>query len=132
MLRKFILLICMLIFLSCNADALNLSAQSAVLYDCTSQRVIFSKNENEKLPMASTTKIMTGLVALENSSPDEIINVKEADVRVEGSSMYLKAGQHISMKDLLYGLLLMSGNDAAQDNSKSYFRKQSKFRKAYE
>ena len=63
--------------------------------------------------MASTTKIMTALVALENSSPDDIVTVSNNAAGEEGTSLYLKAGQKAKMYDLLYGLMLQSGNDAA-------------------
>ena len=63
--------------------------------------------------MASTTKIMTAIVAIENSSPDKIIRIHDDAVGIEGSSLYLKHGEEMSVRELLYGLLLRSANDAA-------------------
>lgn len=94
-----------------NAHAI--SAKSAIVIDADSEEVLFSLNENEVLPMASTTKIMTALVAIEQNNLDKQYIVKKEYTLVEGSSMYLKVGEKISILDTLYGLMLMSGNDAA-------------------
>lgn len=77
------------------------------------EKVLYSKNENAKLPMASTTKIMTGLIICEDCKLDEIIRVPDNAIGIEGSSIYLKKGERISVNDLLHGLMLVSGNDAA-------------------
>lgn len=90
-----------------------LSAHSAIVLDCASGDVLFAHNADEILPMASTTKIMTALVALDYGDLDRTYTVKKAYTLVEGSSMYLREGETISMRDTLYGLMLMSGNDAA-------------------
>lgn len=95
------------------ADDIVVSAQSAILIDASSGDIIFEKNANERLPMASTTKIMTALVALENSSLDRIVTISEKACGVEGSSIYLKPSEKLSMNDLLYALMLESANDAA-------------------
>ncbi len=89
------------------------SAQSAVLLDAKSGEILYSHNKDACLPMASTTKIMTALVVIENSSPDDIVTISREASLVEGSSCYLMEGEKISVKDLLYGLMLESGNDAA-------------------
>lgn len=94
-------------------DCYAMSAKSYILIDAENGRVLYAQNENEKLPMASTTKIMTALVAIENSNPDDTVTVSNNAANTEGSSMYLKAGDKISMRELLYGLMLASGNDAA-------------------
>lgn len=89
------------------------SAKSAVLYEPESGRFLYSKNAFQRLPMASTTKIMTALVAIENTAlTDEVVITEEA-VGIEGSSAYLKEGEILSMEELLYALLLRSANDAA-------------------
>ncbi len=75
--------------------------------------VLHNKNADCKLPMASTTKIMTALIICEDCNFDDIITVPSQAVGVEGSSIYLKQDEKISVKDLLYGLMLVSGNDAA-------------------
>lgn len=114
--KKIITLFIILIFISYGfsyAEKLNLSAQSYVLIDEISGRVLMEHNSHNKMPMASTTKIMTALIALENSDLDELVNIDERSIGIEGSSIYLKNDEKISMKDLLYGLMLRSGNDAA-------------------
>ena len=100
--------------MSIQASAqINLSAQSAVVIDCESGRVLFEKNAYETRPMASTTKIMTALVALENLSLNEIVKVSASAASTEGSSVWLSPGENMSVEDLLYALMLASGNDAA-------------------
>lgn len=94
-------------------ENLNLSGESYILMDCKTGRVLYEKNAHEQKPMASTTKIMTALVALENGNLEEQVTIDKNWVGVEGSSIYLKEGEVISLKDLLYGLLLRSGNDSA-------------------
>ncbi len=90
-----------------------ISAQSAVLIDGTTGAVLFAQNADEQLPMASTTKIMTAIVALEQEDLDRVYTVKKEYTLVEGSSMYLKDGERLTLRETLYGLLLLSGNDAA-------------------
>ena len=89
------------------------SAKSACVINGTTGEVIFAKNETEKLPMASTTKIMTAITAIDHSSLDEIVTVSAAAASQEGSSAYIEPGMEVCMQDLLYGLMLNSGNDAA-------------------
>ena len=93
--------------------ALSVSARSAVLYEPTTDSIIYSKNADARLPMASTTKIMTALVVLRNSTPDEIVTVSPLAVGTEGSSVYLKEGEKLTVNDLLYAVMLESANDAA-------------------
>lgn len=89
------------------------SARSSVLIDAASGDVIFEKNPHERLGPASTTKIMTALVALENLSPETEISVDPRAVGVEGSSAYLAAGVKYTLEELLYAMMLGSANDAA-------------------
>lgn len=89
------------------------NAQAAVLIESESGDVIMELNASSRLPMASTTKIMTALVALELSSPDTVLTVDAAAVGAEGSSVYLSAGEKLTLEQLLYALLLESANDAA-------------------
>ena len=96
-----------------KALALAESAEYACVMDAITGELIFEKNAYEQHSMASTTKIMTALVALEKSSPEDVVAIStNADLQ-EGSSAYLTAGSSVYMKDLLYGLMLNSGNDAA-------------------
>ncbi|MBO4950446.1 MAG: D-alanyl-D-alanine carboxypeptidase [Clostridia bacterium] len=89
------------------------NAKAAVIIDAASGAVLYDKNASVRLPMASTTKIMTALAVIENSSPEDVITVSLSAAGVEGSSIYLAAGEKITVLDLLYGLMLESGNDAA-------------------
>ena len=91
----------------------NVPAQAAYLIEANSGRVLLAKNENTRLPMASTTKIMTALLAIESGRLEETVAVADAAIGTEGSSMYLKHGEKIPLIDLVYGLMLTSGNDAA-------------------
>ena len=75
--------------------------------------VLYAKNADTRRLIASTTKLMTALVCLENTSIDDVFTAQERHCRVEGSSMYLKAGERYTVRELLLGLLLSSGNDAA-------------------
>ena len=90
-----------------------ISAKSAVLIDGLSGAVLYEKNSSEKLPMASTTKIMTAKVILDNTDPKTVVSVPKEATLVEGSSIYLHENEKIKIETLLYGLMLESGNDAA-------------------
>lgn len=90
------------------------SAKAMELIEKTTGRVIYSKNSDEKLPMASTTKIVTALTVLENcDNLDEIVNVDDRAIGVPGTSIYLIKGEKLTIRELLYGMMLVSGNDAA-------------------
>ncbi|MBQ3507468.1 MAG: D-alanyl-D-alanine carboxypeptidase [Clostridia bacterium] len=89
------------------------SARGAVLMEAESGDVIFGQNQNARLPMASTTKIMTALVALEQLPLDTVVSITADSVGVEGSSIYLVEGEALTLEQLLYALLLESANDAA-------------------
>ena len=89
------------------------SAQAAVVMEQSSRRVLYEKNAHAQLPMASTTKIMTALVALEHANLTDRVKIGPNAAGVEGSSIYLKAGETWTMEQLLFGLMLQSGNDAA-------------------
>lgn len=98
---------------SVSAETLSLSAKSAILIEAESKTVLYQKNAFVRLPMASTTKIMTALVAVENGNLDRLVKVDKRATGVEGSSIYLADGEVISLRNLLYALLLASANDAA-------------------
>ena len=99
--------------IAANAAPPALSARSAVLIDGESGEVLCAKNPDERLPMASTTKIMTALVAIENADLEATVTVPKEAVGVEGSSIYLYEGEELRLIDLLYALMLESANDAA-------------------
>lgn len=88
-------------------------AESMILIHQETGEVLAERNADAPLPIASTTKLMTALVALERGSLDAEIRIDPAWTGVEGSSLYLRAGESYTLRDLLYGLLLASGNDAA-------------------
>jgi len=100
-----------------NIEAMAIEPQSsgkaAVLMDGGSGRILYEKNSHEKLPIASTTKIMTAIVALENGNLNDVVSIPPEASGVEGSSVWLSPGENHSLKDLLYALMLRSGNDAA-------------------
>ncbi len=96
-----------------DSSLLSLSARSAVLIECESGNIIFGKNENARMPMASTTKIMTALVVLEECNLSDEIKIPKEAVGTEGSSVYLREGEVFSVRELLSALMLASANDAA-------------------
>lgn len=90
------------------------STESAeIVIEQSTGRILHENNANKQMYMASTTKIMTALVTIEKSSPDELVVIPKEAQGVEGSSIYLKAGEVYTVQDLLYGLMLRSGNDSA-------------------
>lgn len=95
------------------SEPFTVEAKAAVLIDGASGRILFAQNADEMLPMASTTKIMTAILALENCSLDEMVTAGKNASGVEGTSIYLSEGETLSMEHMLYGLMLRSGNDAA-------------------
>ncbi|MBQ4137279.1 MAG: D-alanyl-D-alanine carboxypeptidase [Clostridia bacterium] len=108
-----IMLFCAVMLCSIPACALDTSARSAVLIDAASKTVLYEKEPDVRLPMASTTKIMTALVALENADTETVVTIPPEAVGVEGSSVCLKAGESMTLGELLYAVLLESANDAA-------------------
>ena len=91
----------------------DITAQSAVLIEAETGRVLYEKNAQNKMPMASTTKIMTALLAIENGDLGDTVEVSSNASGTEGSSIWLEVGEHMTLEDMLYGLMLASGNDAA-------------------
>lgn len=94
-------------------ENISLSAKAAVLIEAETGTIILAKNENQKLPMASTTKIMTTLLTLESSDLDKVYAVPDEALMTEGSSMGLCFGESVTKNELCYGMMLPSGNDAA-------------------
>jgi len=109
----FLAVSCLSSSLTCQAAAPETAAAAFILMEAGSGRVLASRNETQERSIASTTKIMTCLVALEHSELTEKVTVKREHLR-EGSSMYLLEGETLTMEELLYGLMLPSGNDAAE------------------
>lgn len=107
-----------LFFVNNNCHAENIekltSAKSMIMIEQSSKRVLFSKNENEKLPMASTTKIITAIYVIEHVDDlDKVVEIPKEAVGISGTSIGLKTGEHLTIRELLYGLMLRSGNDSA-------------------
>src|SRR5699024_8754284 len=89
------------------------SATNAVLLEASSKRVLYEKASDEQVPIASITKVMTAILAIEYGQLDDVVEVSKRAIRTEGSSIYLQQGEKMTLEDLLYGLMLRSGNDAA-------------------
>ena len=97
----------------CYAQKVDVSAKAAVLIEAKTGKIIYEKNSYQKLPMASTTKIMTTLLCIESGNLDEEFVVDPEAIKVEGSSMGLQEGDIVTKRALCIGMLLPSGNDAA-------------------
>ena len=113
-----LIVLCVGVFVPIVSQSMSAYASSSAKGMCViekdSGRVLYSKNMNEKVPMASTTKIMTLITVLQNCDDlDQYIQVDDSAVGVEGTSIYLRKDETIKVRDLLYGLMLRSGNDAA-------------------
>jgi D-alanyl-D-alanine carboxypeptidase (penicillin-binding protein 5/6) len=96
-----------------------ITAKSALIYDMKTEKVLYEKNPKEKVPMASLTKIMTAIIALENRKANDKYIVRPQDL-VGEDSMGLSAGEVLSLDELLYGLILTSGNDAGETIANNY------------
>ncbi|MCL2580695.1 MAG: D-alanyl-D-alanine carboxypeptidase [Oscillospiraceae bacterium] len=99
--------------LPARSEELRVGAKGAVVIEAGTGRILFGQDEHERLPMASTTKIMTALLALEQEGVDLAFTVDPDAIRVEGSSMGLQEGDTVTLEALAIGMLLHSGNDAA-------------------
>lgn len=108
-----LILLLSLIPLSPAAQALETSATCAILLDAATGKALYEKNPDKQMLIASTTKIMTALIAIRDGKLTDTVTVSRNAAGTEGSSMYLKAGETLSLEALLYGLMLPSGNDAA-------------------
>ena len=96
-----------------NSSTLNLNSRSCVVLDRLSKKILYGKNENNQVKMASTTKIMTAIIVIENCNLSDTTEVSKKAANTGGSRLGLKTGDKITIHDLLYGLMLCSGNDAA-------------------
>lgn len=102
-----------LIETSAETEELNLDSRIALIYDRASGRILYEKNGNKQTPMASTTKIITAIVVLENANLKDTVTIDSKAAGIGGSRLGLKKNDKITVNDLLYGLMLRSGNDAA-------------------
>lgn len=96
-----------------NSQDIFITGKSALVTNFETGEVLFAKNATARLPAASTIKIMTALVALENSGLDAVFTVSTTAEKIGENSMYLTAGERLTLEELLYGMMLVSGNDAA-------------------
>ena len=104
-------LLAAVLFLPVKAYAI--SAEKAIVMDGTTGQVLYEKDADERSLIASTTKIMTALVICEQCNVLDRVRIPKEAVGIEGSSMYLQEGEILTVQELLYGLMLSSGNDAA-------------------
>ena len=109
--KKIIILIIML--MPINVFAISVPSRNAILIDQDSGRILYSKNKSEKHLIASTTKIMTAVIAIESGKLDNEVTISKDMTKSHGSGIYIKPYEKISLRNLVYGLLLRSGNDAA-------------------
>lgn len=111
--KKIFIIITIFLLLPFNVLALSVPSNNAILMDEDSGRILYSKNIDEKHLIASTTKIMTAVLAIESGKLDEIVTINDSVLKSHGSGIYVSVGEKISLRNLVYGLLLRSGNDAA-------------------
>ena len=112
---RLLVLLFLIMFVSCSviaAEQPQLSAKAAVLIDAFTGRVLINKNAEERHYPASITKIMTLIIAIERGNIHDVVTISEDIPKTEGSSIYLETGQTIALIDLMYGMMLQSGNDA--------------------
>ena len=107
------IIVLMILLIPINVLGLNVPSRSAILIDQDTGRVLYSKNINEKRLIASTTKIMTAIIAIESGKLDDVVTINDSVSKSYGSGIYIKPGEKITLRELVYGLLLRSGNDAA-------------------
>ena len=112
-LKCFLCLLLITAFLCPGALAVTTNAGASIAIDGATGKVFCEKNAHTRMGMASTTKIMTAIIALEKGNLNDIVTVDKRAVGVEGSSLYLEEGDRLSLKNLLFGMMLRSGNDAA-------------------
>ena len=96
-----------------DTEEIHITSRIALIYDRASGKILYEKNGNKQTPMASTTKIMTAIVVLENANLSDEVTIDSKAAGIGGSRLGLKKNDKITVNDLLYGLMLRSGNDAA-------------------
>lgn len=111
--KKIVILFVLLFLFPINCLAVSTSSEAVILMDEDTGRVLYSKNMNKKKLIASTTKIMTAVIAIESGKLGYNVKTNESILKSYGSGIYLSVGETITLKELVYGLLLRSGNDAA-------------------
>ncbi|MBR1718706.1 MAG: D-alanyl-D-alanine carboxypeptidase [Bacilli bacterium] len=107
------ILLLLILFIPFNIHAIETSAESAILMDMDSNRILYAKNINKQRSVASISKIMTAYLAVESEKLDKLVKVGSEIDNSYGSGIYIKKGEVLTIRDLLYGLMLRSGNDAS-------------------
>lgn len=111
-LKKIFLLVLLLLIVPLKINAYNLG-EAAILMEEDTKRILVSKNMNKKKLIASTTKIMTAVIAIESGKLDKTVKVTDKVLEAYGSAIYLSIGEKMKLEDMVYGLMMQSGNDAA-------------------
>lgn len=111
-LKKYLLLLFLFLIIPLKINAYNLG-ESAILMEEDTKRVLVSKNMSKKMLIASTTKIMTAVIAIESGKLDKTVKVTDKVLEAYGSAIYLSIGEKMKLEDMVYGLMMQSGNDAA-------------------
>ena len=106
-------LVIILVLFPKTTYALNKSCNNCVVMDMDSGRILYESNKDKQMLIASTTKIMTAVIAIENKNLDSIVTIGDEVLKMYGTNTYIEVGEEIKLRDLLYGLILRSGNDAA-------------------
>lgn len=111
--KKILLMLFFFLILNISAYAIETSARSAILMDIDNNKILYEKNINEIRSVASISKIMTAVIAIESGKLDEEVTIGNEINSSYGSGIYIKEGEKLKLRDLVYGLMLRSGNDAA-------------------
>jgi serine-type D-Ala-D-Ala carboxypeptidase (penicillin-binding protein 5/6) len=111
--RKTVFMLLLFLLFINSTRALTTTSEAVVLMDQDSGRILYSKNKDKQKPIASITKIMTAVLAIESNQLDDIVTIDNSILKAYGSNIYIQIGEEISLRDLVYGLMLRSGNDAA-------------------
>ncbi|MDD2518545.1 MAG: D-alanyl-D-alanine carboxypeptidase [Bacilli bacterium] len=111
--KKMLVIILLIFIMPISANAFSTSAECGILMDQNSKRIMYEKNIHKVKSVASISKIMTAVVAIESNKLNEIVVIDDEILKAYGSAIYIKIGEKISLLDLVYGLMLRSGNDAA-------------------
>ena len=110
--KKFLVFLILFLIIPIKVNAYNLG-EAAILMEEDTKRVLVSKNMNKQKLIASTTKIMTAVIAIESNKTNKMIEVTDKVLESYGSNIYLSIGEKMKLEDMIYGLMMQSGNDAA-------------------
>ena len=127
---KKIIFLLIIIIIPLNVHAVNINSSNLIAMDLDSGRIFYEKNKDEKKLIASTSKIMTSILAIESDKLQDITEATEEILTMYGSNIYLEYHEHMTLEDLIYGLLLRSGNDASATIAKHVAKTEENFVKA--